>query len=308
MNPTDTTSERAATIAPALQGEQRRLPGPGGAAFNFRFWRAAQPEAAAIYLHGIAGHSLWFSAAADRLAAAGITTYGLDRRGSGLNRHLGSGLLGHHQTMLDDIRRFAELAQRELPGRKVFLLAGCWGAKPGVVFAARHPDLLDGLALLAPALRVRVSLPVRDLLGVAVQLGLNPRQRFPIPLRTEQYTDNPAYRAFIAADPLRLLTASARFFLETARLDRLAARAPERITLPTLMLCGGRDAIVDPAGLRAWFDRLAAADREMVIYPTFAHILEFEPERERYFDDLTRWLRRQIEGRSPRDEGALVAG
>src|SRR5205809_4518310 len=139
----------------------------------------------------------------------GITVYGPDRRGSGLNVDLGYGHVPHHAVVLRDIRHFVDLARAEHPGGKTFLVAGCWGAEPGVVFAAREQALLDGLVLEAPALSVRVKLPLKDLLGVGFSLLTNPRRRFDIPLRPEQYTDNPSFRAFIAADPQRLLKATA---------------------------------------------------------------------------------------------------
>jgi acylglycerol lipase len=290
MTATNNTSDPCEAIAPELRGEVRQSRGPDGAPLNYRYWQAARPGDAAVYLHGIAGHSLWFSAAASRLAEMGITVYGPDRRGSGLNVGLGYGHVSHHRVVLRDILHFVQLARKEHPGGKTFLVAGCWGAKPGVVFAAREQSLLDGLVLEAPALSVRVKLPLKDLLGVAFSLLTNPRRRFDIPLRPEQYTDNPSFRAFIAADPQRLLKVTARFYLETARLDRLAAAAPREIRLPVLLLQGGRDAIVDVAGIRAWFERLASTDKTLRVYPDSAHILEFEGQRAAYLADLLAWF------------------
>lgn len=299
MTDTNSTFDPGDAIAPELRGEVHQSRGLDGAPLSYRYWQAARPCAAAVYLHGIAGHSLWFSAAAARLAEMGITVYSPDRRGSGLNVDLGYGHVPHHAVVLQDILHFVQLARAEHPGRKVFLVAGCWGAKPGVVFAARKQSLLDGLVLEAPALSVRVKLPLKDLLGVAFGLLTNPRRRFDIPLRPEQYTDNPSFRAFIAADPQRLLKVTARFYLETARLDRLAAAAPREIRLPVLLLQGGRDDIVDVAGIRAWFERLASPDKTLKVYPDSAHILEFEGQREVYLADLLRWFEAHTESERP---------
>jgi lysophospholipase len=287
----DEQREREASPIPLdSRCEIKTAPGPDGVPLRYRFWPAGNPTASAVYLHGIAGHSLWFSAAASRLAAAGISVYGPDRRGSGLNSDLGAGHLADYRIVLRDVEAFLHQARQASPGGAVFLLAGCWGAKAGAVFAARAGHLIDGLALIAPALSVRVSLPPRDLVGVALSLLPSPRRQFPIPLRPEQYTENPVYQAFIAEDPHRLLTASARFFFETARLDRLAAKSAPEIKVPTVLLCGGRDRIVDEAGLRAWYARLGATDKRFIRYPEFAHILEFEPGLEAYLQDLLEWL------------------
>jgi alpha-beta hydrolase superfamily lysophospholipase len=58
-----------------------------------------------------------------------------------------------------------------------------------------------------------------------------------------------------------------------------------------LLLQGGRDAIVNVGGIRAWFGRLASSDQTLKIYPDYAHILEFEADREMYVRDLLAWLR-----------------
>lgn len=290
MSATTVSPEALQAIEPAVRGEVRQVPGPDGAPLRYRYWGASEPGDAAFYLHGIAGHSLWFSAAATELAHSGVTVYGPDRRGSALNAGLGSGHLPHHDVVLGDIRHFVELARAEHPDRKVFLIAGCWGAKPGVVFAAREQTRLDGLVLIAPALAVRVKLPLKDLAGVAFSLLTRPMRRFDIPLSPEQYTGNPRFRAFVEADDQRLHKATARFYLETARLDRLAARAPGSIHLPTICFQGGRDAIVDVDGVRAWFGRLASADKTLKVYPEAAHVLEFEGHPERYLSDLLAWF------------------
>lgn len=306
MSGSDSTSDGRDAIAPELQGEIRQTVAPDGTPLSYRLWPAAEPGDAAVYLHGIAGHSLWFSSAARRLNDVGVTVYGADRRGSGVNRRLGEGHVPHHRVVLRDVRHFVQLARSEHPGRKVFLIAGCWGAKPGVVFAAREQGLIDGLVLPAPALSVRVKLPLKDLLGVAGSLLTNQRRPFDIPLRPEQYTDNPELRRFIAADPNRLLKASARFFLETARLDRLAAAAPPSIRLPVLLLVGGHDAIVNVEGLRAWFSRLASADKSLIVYPEACHILEFEEQREPYLKDLLGWF--EGHGSARRSPAEALAG
>lgn len=298
----------ADVIPSELRGDVRQDDQPGEVTLAYRYWEAKAPGDSAVYLHGIAGHSLWFSAAASRLVAAGISVYAPDRRGSGLNQQLGPGDVDSHTTVLRDIERFVRLARRERPTGKVFLLAGCWGAKAGAVFAARAGELIDGLALIAPALSVRVKLPPRDLIGVACSLLVSPRRQFRIPLEPEQYTENRRYQRFVATDARRLLTASARFFLATARLDRLAARAPGAIRVPVLLLCGGRDVIVDPAGLRAWYARLAADDRALKVYPEFAHILEFEDRRDEYLADLLAWLGAHASGRPAKAGQELAEG
>lgn len=273
-----------------LQGEVLQTRGSDGTPLLFRRWLAPGPSDAVVYLHGIAGHSLWFSSAASRLATEAFTVYGFDRRGSGLNKQ-DRGHLPSYKLLLDDIYDFVSAVRAEHAGRKVFLVAGCWGAKAGVLFAQRHGQLLDGLALISPALVVRIKLPFVDMVGVAKNLPSNPRKYFEIPLKPEQYTGNPGFRAFVAEDPDRLLEATARFFFETARMDKLVHKVASGIHVPVLVLQAGRDEIVDVDGLRDWFGKVASRDKTFKVYPDFAHILEFEERRDEYVADLLAWLK-----------------
>ena len=79
------------------------------------------------------------------------------------------------------------------------------------------------------------------------------------------------------------------FFLKQALWDRRILRSRE-LRLPLLLLQAGDDEIVDVPAVRQWFDAQPANRKEYVSYPGLAHILDFEPERERYWDDLAGWL------------------
>ena len=64
-------------------------------------------------------------------------------------------------------------------------------------------------------------------------------------------------------------------------------------------MLAGRDRIIDNPATQSLFDRFGSTDRRMLMYENAAHTLEFEPDRERIFDDLLHWLNRS-ENRSPK--------
>jgi len=63
-----------------------------------------------------------------------------------------------------------------------------------------------------------------------------------------------------------------------------------RITLPILLLQGGADRIVDPAGARMFYDRAGSEDKTIKIYSDCYHELFNEPEHARVLDDVQTWL------------------
>ena len=89
---------------------------------------------------------------------------------------------------------------------------------------------------------------------------------------------------------------TARFFFNQFFWDRKLLAA-EELRLPVLLLQAGDDPIVDGEAVRRWFERLRAPGKRYHRYPGFGHILDFEPQRERYWDDLTAWLE-EVAGQS----------
>jgi alpha-beta hydrolase superfamily lysophospholipase len=249
----------------------------------------AEPWAVVIFLHGIASHAGWFGETAADLMEQGVAVYGLDRRGSGLSGGR-RGHLSRFRRALDDVDELIEAVGPEQEGTPVFVAASSWAAKLAVVYASSRPAALSGLMLLGPGLLPRVNLSPARRVAVAVGNIVAPTARIAIPLTPELYTTTPHYLEFIRSDPLRLLTATARFFWETRRLDRRRRRASANLHLPLLVLQGDADTMMDVPKTRAWFSRLGIEDKTYTAYPGAGHTLDFEPQRAQYVADMLAWL------------------
>jgi alpha-beta hydrolase superfamily lysophospholipase len=256
-------------------------------------WSGARPWAVVIFLHGIASHAGWFGETATDLREQGVAVYAPDRRGSGRS----GGRRGHldrYARALDDVAQVVRLAGSEHPGAPVFLAGSSWAAKLAVVYAAAPPIRLSGLLLLGPGLLPRIGLsPVRQL-AVGVGHVVTPTARVAIPLTPELYTATPRYLQFIRADPLRLLTATTRFFWETARLDRRRDDASAGLRLPLLVLQGDHDPMMDVPATRRWFSTLGVEDKTYGSYPGASHTLDFERDRAAYVADMLAWLSARV--------------
>jgi alpha-beta hydrolase superfamily lysophospholipase len=256
--------------------------------------------AVVVFLHGIASHGAWFGETASWLATQGVAVYAPDRRGSGRS----GGPRGHlrrYEQALTDVEEVVRVAASDNEGLGVFVAASSWSAKLGVVYAAQLRRL-DGLLLLGPGLLPTVNLSVARRVWVLLGQLVAPTSRVAIPLSPEMYTADDGYRRFVRADPLRLQSATTRFFWETARLDRRRAEATARVRLPVLLLQGDADAMMDVAATRRWIAELPSADVTYQAYPGAGHTLDFEPEpnRGRYRADLLQWV---LAHRRPGTEG-----
>jgi len=72
-------------------------------------------------------------------------------------------------------------------------------------------------------------------------------------------------------------------------MERLRRDAGQ-IRLPLLILQGGADRLVDPAGAQMLYDGAASPDKRLIVYEGFYHEVFNEPEHDRVLDDVEQWL------------------
>jgi alpha-beta hydrolase superfamily lysophospholipase len=230
-----------------------------------------------------------------------VAVYAPGRRGSGRSGGR-RGHLARYGRALDDVEEVMRLVSSGHVGTPVFLAASSWAAKFAVVYASLRPAPLSGLLLLGPGLLPRVNLsPVRRV-GVIVGASGHP-DGSPAHSADPGAVHGQPYLDFIRTDPLRLLEATARFFWETARLDRRRRRASDRLRIPLLVLQGQDDKMMDVPKTRRWFTRLGVEDKTYLAYAGAGHTLDFEPDRTGCLADMLAWLSARVSSGSPRPTG-----
>jgi alpha-beta hydrolase superfamily lysophospholipase len=173
----------------------------------------------------------------------------------------------------------------------VFLLAISWGGKLAVALQRAHPGLIDGLLLLCPGLFPRIRPSFLSRLAILASWLVAPSRLFPIPLNNpDLFTATPRWRDFIRNDPLALRQATARFLIESVRLDRYVKSVARDVTVPALLLLAGQDRIIRNDRTRTFVESFAHPDKMILTYPAAHHTLEFEPDPERFLGDVLRWL------------------
>lgn len=252
-----------------------------------RFDPAGMPKGHVVCIHGIQSHGGWYTHSCDRLRQAGYTVTFLDRRGSGLNVQDRGDTPGFRR-LLEDL---AEFLRTGVKNTKPFLVCISWGGKLGAALQRYHPGLVAGLALVAPGFCPRIKTRIGDKIRIGWSRLVKPRRYFDIPLNDpELFTAVPRWREFVRDDPLALRQATARFLVESVRLDGYLHVVPKHVTAPVLLLLAGQDRIIDNVATRRFVERFAAKDKEIIEYPSGHHTLEFEPDPEPFINDLIRWL------------------
>lgn len=247
-------------------------------------------EQAVLYLHGIQSHGGWFAWSASVLATHLGPVILADRRGSGLNV-VDRGDTPGWTRWLVDLDDLADWARGALGVRRFAVVGVSWGGKLAAAWAARHPEAVTKLLLIAPGFFPAVDVGWLARARIACSLLADPRRRFPIPLNDASlFTDNPAGRAFIESDPIKLTHATARFYWQSAKLDHVLRRMPAAALRPPVTLwLAGRDRIIRNEPTADLVRRISRLQAEIRILSGAAHTLEFEPDPAELAVLLTEW-------------------
>ncbi|UOY01288.1 alpha/beta fold hydrolase [Blastococcus sp. PRF04-17] len=278
--PSTTPLPRLTSMVPPWPGEDLSV--PGGTVFvRHAPWSGpvdggadGAPRERALYVHGLGGASTnWTDLAA--LLAVRFEGWALDLPGFGRSQPPPRGrysIRGHVRAVVDVLEHLVSLPGAA-QGRPVHLVGNSLGGLAGLLVAARRPDLVATLTLVSPAMPVyRVppafsrllllllvpgvpSLAEKRLAGITPEENVRAmiRMCFGEPgrvprRRVEQAVQEMRERAEQPwAD--RALTRSMRGLI--ASYLRVGAangwRAARSLRMPTLVIWGGRDKLVDAA-------------------------------------------------------------
>ena len=262
---------------------------PDGTAIALREWpvpAGVERRGSLLLVHGLGEHSGRYAHVAERLAALGLHVRAYDLRGHG-HSDGARGSIPHPDALLDDLRTVFEGLDGAAP---TFLL----GHSMGGTIAARATTggwiTPRALILSSPALRVSPNPAEAALLSVARRVA--PDRGFPNRLPVDKLSHDPREVAAYRADGLVHDRITPRLYDFLADSGAAARRDAPRLTVPTLLLVAGEDALVDTRGAREFSAALPAGVGTMHWYDGLYHELfnEREPERTMVLDDLAAWV------------------
>jgi carboxylesterase len=239
---------------------------------------------AALLLHGLTGSTFEVHPLALRLQAEGY-------------RCLAPVMAGHGGAPADLVgvpwSEWVAKAERDLArlaGARRTVVVGCsTGALVACALARRHPEAVDALVLLAPALELQPSGRLGGLLG-----RCGPLRRAVIPKGSGSDVRDPGMRRRNPCLPGVPLGAVAELGALAAHVDGLL---PE-VEAPALVVAGGRDHTVAASGARRLARRLGSGPAPLLVLPESYHLVAIDVERERCCDEAVDFL-----SRLPRDGG-----
>jgi alpha-beta hydrolase superfamily lysophospholipase len=276
--------------------------GADGEELALRVWRGTKGMPSLLYLHGIEGHGEWFAHTAAVLNQCGMSVYVPDRRGAGLNEKA-RGHMRNHKNVLHDVELLLRRIGKEHDGENVILFGNCWGAKAASIIASTGYKTTDGqplgvslagLILTCPALFTLVDLQILEKVQIALDvLRGDPTylRETAIPIEPKMFTANQEFLDFVTADPLRLKTATSKFYFENFLLSLKAAAVAPRLHLPLLLIQSGDDQIVNVPKVMSWFDRVPQGGKSLKMFPDALHSIDFESlSFQQYTESVVAWI------------------
>jgi carboxylesterase len=261
----------------ATAGEAARPRAAAGAAAGAPFDLAGGPDAA-LFLHGLTGSPFEMRHVAERLCARGI-------------RCLAPVMAGHGggPEALRDLpwTAWVEQARRDLDrvagARRTFVVGCSMGALVACALAHALPRRVDGLALLAPALRLSWAGQLGSLLARRTRLAAV------VPYWSKRggsdVRDAEMRRANPCMPAIPLLAVG-----ELTELARHVDRILPRIAAPAIVIAGGRDHTVKLAGARRMARRIGSGPARLVVLPRSYHLVGVDVERDRCADEVATFL------------------
>lgn len=236
-------------------------------------WPAAggKPKAVILGLHGFGDYRKAWDEPAEIWAKAGITTYAYDQRGFG-----GSPTRGRWpgtEALVSDANTMLRLLREEYPGVPIYLAGESMGGAVALV-AAEHGAQIDGLILLATALRSR------DTLGPVASGGLwfvaHTVPWFPSGPTSIDFmpTDNPKTLEKLRNDKQMLRQARADMAYGLVDLMDDARDSAAKVHVPYLMLHGLGDRIIPQEPVKAAIEVMPPrSDSKLAFYKEGYHLL-----------------------------------
>lgn len=280
-----------------ISSESYKLTNTHGQTLHLHGWSSVvRPDKVMLVIHGMGGHGGYYAGSlAPYLPPAGVALYAPDLRGHGLSE----GRRGDIETFnyfQDDVATAVRWVKQRHPDLPLFILGESMGTPIAITYAATapadaQPDFLALVAcVVAPTVKPRLDEILRTLYYLA-----RDRRRTVIPItgREEEGIRDLEFIKVLKSDELFNRKVSVRFLSNMTLHMQRASRLYLRLHLPVFMAQGGRDITVRHPQTRAFFARIASADKELHYFPEAYHALLNDPEAPQVRQRLLDWMDRK---------------
>ena len=267
-----------------------------GTAIYYRYWltmplvdikKANQPQQRrqVILLHRGHEHSGRLAELGQQFAAVGYQVFAWDARGNGRS----GGIKDHADSVTElerDLNDFVQMVigQTGIAIDDTLIVASSIGAVLAAAWVHDYAPNIRGMILGTPALSIRLYMPFAiPSLKVARTLGLMSRVSSYVKAQVLTH-DKEAQQAY-NADPLISNSISTDLLIDTHATGQRLLDDAGAITVPTFVLCAGKDYVVDKQAERQFYEAINTPVKRWQLYPDSYHAIFHETNKADVFAD-----------------------
>jgi alpha-beta hydrolase superfamily lysophospholipase len=269
-------------------------------------WMPAEGEVKAVVVgvHGLTLHGRRFRVLARSLAVNGIGFVALDMRGFGrckfddkkqFSTDKDDKTKVNHEKSYESIVQLTQMVKKRFPNAKVIALGESLGCTFCVKLAAEHPELLQGIVLSAPAVKVNADMFAgRGQIKQGLKAIVTPHHEMDMKdFFAELVSERKEIQDEMLDDPMVLkkltlgsLISTDEFVDKTAKWGKDTDR-----NLAVLILQGSKDGCVSPKHVTDLMNNMPSVDQNLAWRGKFGHLqLETIFMRAQTIDAIAGWL------------------
>ena len=255
-----------------------------------RVWKAEQPKAIIVAVHGFNDYSNAFEETGQWFIDRGVTTYAYDQRGFGGAPVFGS--WAGADAMVSDLISVVALARAAHPNVPLYVLGSSMGGAVTISAAATGELAVDGVILAAPAVWGWSSMNLLYKSTLWISAHTLPQWTVTGEGVGRMPSDNIEMLRAQWLDPLVIKETRVDTIYGLVGLMDRAYMSIEEVRMPTLYLYGAKDEIVPRGPTREVVER-STGNITYTEYPEGWHMLLRDLQREKVWRDVLEWIDRE---------------
>lgn len=240
--------------------------------------------------HGYAEHSGRYSYTAKYFTDKNFAVYAVDHYGHGRSDGKKADIPDFN-IFVDDLEFVLSKVKKLEKDKPVFLLGHSMGGAIATILASRSEDKLKGLILSGPSIRIDGGVsnftksiskiiaffaPYLPLVEFAVE-GISKDPKVVENYKNDPYNYNGKVRARMGREMLRSE-------------ELISEELISKISVPTLILHGKKDPLVNPECSQIVFSNISSKEKEIHIIENLYHEILNEPEKDEVLSIIGKWL------------------